>query len=389
MTVQEIDKVMEQYVISGEMSGGDLYVHKNGKLVYKNRWGIAKRDTIYRMASISKVLTTLGFMKLYEEKKADLDDKVSKYLPEYENMKVVADERFSKMENVIKFLKMGITPELENVKFIPTERQLTIRDLLTHSSGLEMGLYGLAASKNIMAKERSNNLEERVRCYSELALDFQPGSRTGYSPLANFDLIARIIEVITGRRFSDYMEQKVFFPLEMEDAVYHLSKKQKERLIPLYSFRNGNIEDVTGTSEDIENVGGITTDYDSGSAGVYCGAESLAHVAEMLGNNGVFREKTFLQPETVRTIYTEHAYRHLEPEPGMEWALGVKVRKSPEKANSNATKGTYGWSGAYGTHLFVSPTDGLSASFCMNRADIGGSGSYISKKVEELVFNIW
>ena len=88
-------------------------------------------------------------------------------------------------------------------------------------------------------------------------------------------------------------------------------------------------------------------------------------------------------------MQTEGARKHLEPEPGMTWGLGVKIRQNPKAAGSHATEGTYGWSGAFGTHFFISPRDGIEAVFLTNRADLGGSGSYISTEVEKLVFGIW
>ena len=88
-------------------------------------------------------------------------------------------------------------------------------------------------------------------------------------------------------------------------------------------------------------------------------------------------------------MHTEAAEQHLEPDPGTVWGLGVKIRQNPNAAKSFATEGTYGWSGAFGTHFFVSPKDHLEAVFMTNRTDLGGSGSYISAKVEELVFDIW
>jgi CubicO group peptidase (beta-lactamase class C family) len=106
----------------------------------------------------------------------------------------------------------------------------------------------------------------------------------------------------------------------------------------------------------------------------------------MLANDGELEGVRILNPETVKMIYTEGAYRHLEMEPGMEWGLGMIVRKDPKKAGINVTKDTYGWSGAYGTHFFVSPKDKLEVVFVMNRANIGGAGSHISKRIEELVF---
>lgn len=388
MNEQKIQEVMEQYTVSGEMPGGSLSVHKRGELVYQNCWGIAEEDTIYRMASISKIFTAIGFMKLYEKGKVGLDDPVSKYLPAYESMMAVEDERFMGLEAMIRFMKTRKAPRLEEAKLAPAERQITVRDLLTHSSGIGMGLYGTLAEEKMRAEGwKDDDLEKRVDRYSRTALGFQPGTQTGYSPLAGFDLIARIVEVVTGRRFSEYMREEVFVPLEMTDAAYHLSREQKSRLIPLYSFEGGKMADDTGSGADVEGTAGSA--YDSGSMGVYCSAEDLDHVAQMLGNNGNFRGKQILLPGTVQMLQTEHAYRHLEPEPGMEWGLGVMVRQDPEAAKSFAAKGTYGWSGSFGTHLFVSPEDDLAVSFCMNRSNIGGAGSYISRKVEELVFGIW
>ena len=390
MNEQIINEVMKEYVRTGEMSGGSLFVHKDGKLIYHNSWGLAKDDTIYRMASISKVITMVGFMKLYDKGKFGLDDKVSKYLPGFENMLVVDDERLKGLENIMKFMTTGQAPDLEDVKLVPAERELTIRDLLTHSSGLEMGLYGMLANKKMMAEGgKDDNLEKRIEHYSKFALDFQPATGTGYSPLASFELIARIIEVLAAISFDKYMRQEVFEPLEMVDAAYHLSEEQKTRLTRLYHYENGKVTDATGTAEDLDSIGAIGPNLCSGSAGVFCRAEDFDHITQMFANNGNFRGKQILTPKTIQTIQTEHAYNFLEPEPGMEWALGVKVRQDPERAESFATKGTYGWSGAYGTHLFVSPNENLAVSFCMNRANIGGSGSYISKKVEELVFGIW
>ncbi len=96
-----------------------------------------------------------------------------------------------------------------------------------------------------------------------------------------------------------------------------------------------------------------------------------------------------MKPETVELIHTEAQQHHLEPEPGFVWGLGVKIRQNPSLGKSFATAGTYGWSGAYGTHFIVSPKDRLSAVFMTNRSDIGGSGSYVSRKIEELVFSIY
>lgn len=395
MKEEHIEKVMEDYVACGEMAAGILIVHRRDKLLYHNRWGYVdlartqpvQEDTIFRMASMTKVLTAAGILKLQERGEISLEDEVRKYLPEFADRQVVADKRFGNLED---FLQGRIRIEeisLGQVETVPARRELTIRDLLTHSSGLEMGIYGWL--KRMRLPYGDDTLETRMEKLAKLALDFQPGMGTGYSPTANFDLLARIVEVISGESFDVYMKRELFEPLEMSDTAFHLTKEQEARLIPLYKPVDGKQIDVSGTAEDVGGVAGIGPEYLSGSGGAYSTAQDYDHFTCMLCMEGSYRGKQILKPETVKLLHTARAYQKLEPEPGYEWALGVKVRTDPVRGGSFATKGTYGWSGAFGTHFFVSPKDGLCATFVMNRADIGGSGSYISRKVEELVFGIW
>ena len=395
MTETSINTVMEGYVDSAEMAAGILTVHRRDALLYHNRWGYVdqertqpvQEDTIFRMASMTKVLTAAGVLKLYERGKIGLEDEVRKYLPEFAARRVVTDKRFGNLED---FLQGRINMDaisFEQVETVPAQRELTIRDLLTHSSGLEMGVYGWL--KRMRLPQCDDTLKTRMEKLAEFALDFQPGMGTGYSPLANFDLLARIVEVISGESFEVYMKRELFDPLEMEDTTFHLTKEQEKRLIPLYKPLDGQQTDVSGTAEDIGEIAGIGPNYASGAGGAYSTARDYDHFTEMLCMEGRYQETQVLKPETVKLLHTARAYQNLEPEPGYEWALGVMVRTDPVRGGSFAAKGTYGWSGAFGTHFFVSPKDGLCATFVMNRADIGGSGSYISRKVEELVFGIW
>lgn len=393
---KQLSDMMEQYVEQGEMACGVLFVHKDGELVFKGKWGFIDEEkkvsveynSIFRMASMTKVLTAVGVLKLLENNKLGLDDEVSKYIPGFSNKCVVADDRFEGMENLQKYWILREKAPLDDVKVVPANRELTIRDLLTHSSGLEMGLYGFLYSASLYDKE--DTLKTRIDKLCTMALDFHPGTSTGYSPTASFDLLARIIEVVNGEPFDVYMEKEIFSPLEMKDAAFHLVKQeQKKRLVPLYKLENGQQKNVTGTSEDINGIGSIGPKYMSGAAGVYCTAEDYSHFTRMLCDEGLYKDTRILKEKTVKMVYKERAYQHLEPEPGMEWGLGVKVRQNPEKAHSSLSPGAYGWSGAFGTHFFICPKEKLAATFVMNRADIGGSSSYISKKVEEMVFSIW
>ena len=397
MTKQEIATCMQEYVEHQEMSGGALMVRKNGELVYQNKWGMAcidskeeiSYDSIYRMMSMTKCVTAVAILQLIESGKLGLDDSLSKYVPEFKNMQVASDERYViDMDHPKKILLQVPLFKMEKVKTVPADREITIRDLLSHSSGLEQGAVGLIAMMKMKIEDQI--LEDRVMRYSRYALDFQPGTGTSYSPLAGFDILGYVIERVSGMRFEEYLQRNICEPLEMKDTTFFLSDEQKKRLVHVYKREKETLKDVTGTKDDM--FGMLHQDkmrFEEGSGGLFSTIVDYEHLVEMLCNHGSFHGKQILKPETVKLMHTEAAEQHLEPDPGTVWGLGVKIRQNPNAAKSFATEGTYGWSGAFGTHFFVSPKDHLEAVFMTNRTDLGGSGSYISAKVEELVFDIW
>ena len=188
MRETDITEVMENYVNKQEMSGGALMVRKEGELVYKNKWGYSdlesntpiEYNSIYRFMSMSKCITGIAVLKLYEAGKIDLDAPVSVYIPEFANMRVADDVRYKMDENTkIKhmFWKL-LTFRMDKVKTVDCKREITIRDLLSHASGLEQGVVGLMAFIKMKPTDRS--LEERVMRYSRYVLDFQPGTSTSF-----------------------------------------------------------------------------------------------------------------------------------------------------------------------------------------------------------------
>ena len=397
MTKQDIAVCMQEYVDHQEMSGGALMVRKNGELVYQNKWGMAcidskeeiSYDSIYRMMSMTKCVTAVAILQLIESGKLGLDDSLSKYVPEFKNMQVASVERYViDMDHPKKILLQVPLFKMEKVKTVPADREITIRDLLSHSSGLEQGAVGLIAMMKMKIEDQI--LEDRVMRYSRYALDFQPGTGTSYSPLAGFDILGYVIERVSGMRFEEYLQRNICEPLEMKDTTFFLSDEQKKCLVHVYKREKETLKDVTGTKDDM--FGMLHQDkmrFEEGSGGLFSTIVDYEHLVEMLCNHGSFHGKQILKPETVKLMHTEAAEQHLEPDPGTVWGLGVKIRQNPNAAKSFATEGTYGWSGAFGTHFFVSPKDHLEAVFMTNRTDLGGSGSYISAKVEELVFDIW
>ena len=394
MKTYDIDKMMKKYVDSQEIAGAALMVRKRGKLVYQNKWGYADRskqkpieyDSIYRMMSLTKVSVAVGVMKLVENGFLSLDTPLSEYIPSFRNSRVVNDPRYSVQEGDAPdaFLAKLALFDKDQVKTIPADRELTVRDLLSHSSGLEMGVYGIL--RMLKYPQIHRTLEETAAYYADYPLDFQPGTGTGYSGFASFDVLLHVCEIITGLEGNEFMRKTVFEPLSMKDSTFILAPEQEKRLVHLYKRVDNTLTDVTGTGEDIESFLHIVKGYPCGSGGLYSTITDYERLAYMLCAEGMIDGAAYLKPETVRLMAKEAPKKHLEPEPGYVWGLGVKIRQNKDRGGFIATEGTYGWSGAFGTHLFVSPGDNLDCVFTSNRSDAGGSGFYISKAVEDIVF---
>ena len=394
MNVGEINNTIHGYLNNQEIAGGALLVRRNGELVYENTWGWAdiaaqrpiEEDAIYRMMSMTKPVTAAAVMQQVEQGKMGLDDPVSRWLPAFRSLRVVSDKRYEWHEgmNMLSLLPKLLFFRADGVKTVPAEREITIRDLLSHSSGLQQGIAGLLAYKKDTAVRES--LETECEKYSRLFLDFQPGTGTSYSPLAGFDVLGRIVEISSGEALDSYMKKHIFTLLDMKDTTFRLTAEQETRLVRAYKRKNGRLTDVTGTKDDMDSMLHRGSGYVAASGGLFSTVQDYEHFARMLLDGGTWNGNQVLRPETVAQMSTEGALTHLETEPGCVWGLGVKIRQDPKKGGSSCTAGTYGWSGAFGTHFFVSPADKLEAVWCTNRTDLEGSGSYISKKIEDLVF---
>ena len=389
-----IDSTIQSYVKNAELSGAALMVRKGGKVVYHNKWGwtdIADQTpitdaSVFRMMSMTKPVTAVGILKLMEKGLLSLDDPITKFLPLFQNMQVSIDKRyeFRPGMNPLSLLPKMLFFRMGNVKTEPATRDITIRDLLSHSSGLAQGIVGLLA----MRKDKSikKSLAQQADVLSQYVLDFQPGTGTGYSPLAGFDMLTRILEVASGMDADAYFRKEIFDPLGMADSFFWPNDTQKQHIVKCYKRKKNRLVDVTGTKDDMYGILACEAGYIAGCGGLFSTLADYDRFAQMLANGGTLDGVTILKPETVELMHTEAPEKHMEPDPGQVWGLGVKIRQDPAKGNLPVTAGTYGWSGAFGTHFFISPKDDLSCVWMTNRTDLGGSGSYISAKIEELVF---
>lgn len=394
MDTQEIQRTIDAYIQNQELAGGALLVRRDEEVLYENTFGYSDiaarqtiaRDSLYRLMSMTKPITAVAVMQLAEQGKIELDAPLNHYLHGFTAMRVVDDKRYAYHEgmNALSLLPGLLTFRLKAPRTVPAERDITIRDLLCHASGLEQGIYGLISMK--LDKSKRESLAALEQKYSTVPLDFQPGKGGGYSPLAGFDLLARVVEVVSGLPFDAYLQQNLFDPLGMQDTAFRLDDAQTARLVHVYKREKNRLQDVTDTAEDMDSLLKRGENYTAGCGGLFSTLHDYDRFAHMLLNGGEVDGVRVLQPETVRLMGQQGSPDYPDPDPGCAWGLGMKIRKDPRKAKSACTAGTFGWSGAFGTHFFVSPKDHLSAVWMMNRSDIDGAGSYISKKIEELVF---
>ena len=394
MDTQEIQRTIDAYIQNQELAGGALLVRRDEEVLYENTFGYSNiaarqaiaRDSLYRLMSMTKPITAVAVMQLAEQGKIELDAPLNRYLHGFTAMRVVDDKRYAYHEgmNALSLLPGLLTFRLKAPRTVPAERDITIRDLLCHASGLEQGIYGLISMK--LDKSKRESLAALEKKYSTMPLDFQPGKGGGYSPLAGFDLLARVVEVVSGLPFDAYLQQNLFDPLGMQDTAFRPDNAQTARLVHVYKREKNRLRDVTDTAEDMDSLLKRGENYTAGCGGLFSTLHDYDRFAHMLLNSGAVDGVRVLQPETVRLMGQQGSPDYPDPDPGCTWGLGMKIRKDPQKAKSACTADTFGWSGAFGTHFFVSPKDHLSAVWMMNRSDIDGAGSYISQKIEELVF---
>jgi len=398
--IKDIENAMQLEIDQKRLAGVSLKVRRAGEVLYENQWGYAdienripvKEDTIFRFMSSTKVVTAVAVMMLVEEGRLTLDDKVEDYYPGFGKLKVVADPKFEKPENVQELMQRNGEVSFDDIPLVDAIRPITIRDLLSHASGLALGTLGALVANNLM--QQNDTLQDRVTRWSEnLCADTQPGEYAFYSALVGFDILSAIVEKITDKTFGDFLKERLFEPLDMEDSCFHLKEVQKSRLAKLYRYdKDKGLTDVTGSAEDIYTF--ATPKYECGSGGLFSTVRDYEHMVQMLAQEGMYSGRQILKPDTVRLMRTQAQPKQLLSRtfmPGAEWGLGVIIWKDPSLKRPGVPEGTFGWSGGFGTHCFIDPASGLEATVGINLSNIEGMGCFspVNKMIEKLVFENW
>jgi CubicO group peptidase (beta-lactamase class C family) len=358
--LQRIDKLVQQYIDSGWVKGADAFIARDGKIVYNKSFGMAdaennvsmKTDAIFRIASQTKAITSVAVMMLFEEGKFLLDDPISKYIPAFAHPKVLAE----------------FNPKDSTYTTIAAKREITIRDLLTHTSGIDYAQIGSDKMNAIYAKAGikpgfGNDkmvLADVINKLAVLPLVHQPGERFTYG--LNVDVLGYLVEKLSGKSLDQFFKERIFEPLGMSDTYFYLPKSKFGRLAQAYApdkqqhLIKWNETTVPGISPDYPVVKGT---YYSGGAGLSSTIKDYAIFLQMLLNNGEYNGRRLLARHTVE-LMTSNQVGNLTVLNTMDkFGLGFEVTTEAGQAKLGETKGSFSWGGAFGTTYWADPKEHL------------------------------
>jgi CubicO group peptidase (beta-lactamase class C family) len=343
--LRRIHEAIERHIDAGEISGAVTLVARRGRLVHFEAHGLMdieskrpmEKGAIFRIASMSKPITGAAVMMMLEEGKLRLNDPVSKFLPEFKNSKVA--------------LPRGDSGEFY---LVPADRELTIRDLLTHTNGLMTGGIGSKSGPPRMVE--GDTLAAYIPRLGAVPLDFQPGTQWAYSGYAGPDTLSRIVELVSGQPYDEFLRTRIFQPLGMKDTFFYPPDDRRPRLATLYS------KSPKGLLKAENQDGFSLKTYFSGGGGLMSTAEDYLQFAQMLLNGGELHGRRLLSPRTVDLMSSNHVGDLFNgklgrPAHGMGYGLLVGIVEDGVAAGLRVTNGSFGWDGAYGTQTWIDPRE--------------------------------
>jgi CubicO group peptidase (beta-lactamase class C family) len=348
-----IDNMLNQGIDSGWIAGAVGFIARDGKIVYDKSFGMSdiekkslmQRDDIFRIASQTKAITSVAVMMLFEEGKLLLDDPVSKYIPEFAHPRVL--DQFNERDTTY--------------TTIPANREISIRDLLTHTSGIDYAGIGSDKMKAIYAKASIPTgfvsekivLGDKIRALGKLPLVHQPGERFTYG--LNVDVLGYIVEVVSGENLDHYFHKHIFEPLGMNDTYFYLPGSKTERLVKVATEdKDHHLINMQG---DIVNYPVVTGTYFSGGAGLSSTVKDYATFLQMLLNKGEYNGKKLLSRRTVE-LMTSNQIGSLNL--GRDkFGLGFQITTDAGQAKLGITEGSFSWGGYFATTYWADPRERL------------------------------
>jgi CubicO group peptidase (beta-lactamase class C family) len=362
-----IREAVQRHIAAGNVPGVVTLVARRGRIVHFETHGFndveAKKpmpkDAIFRLASMSKPIGAVAVMMMVEEGKVRLNDPVSRFIPEFKQATVAVPKGGAAPAG------RGRGGPPPDVDLVPT-RAITVRDLLTHTSGLMSGGPGQqTAPPAAQQRTAQDTLATYVPRLGGVSLDFQPGTLWRYSGLHGFDVLCRIVEIASGMTIDRFRQQRLFDPLGMKDTGFTITAPRQPRMAIMYRRVPGGPSTAVGAGgfERQPDQGGLSSPtYFSCSGGIVSTAEDYLQFAQMLVNGGELNGRRYLSPKTVALLASNHTGELVNgqfgrPARGMGFGLGVQVVDDPVAADLRQSKGTFGWAGAYGTNINIDPQE--------------------------------
>lgn len=370
--LKRVDATITQWIKEEQLNGATAIILRNGKIVYHKSFGFAnneqdipmRNDHIFRIASMTKPIISVAAMMLYEEGKFLLTDPVSKFIPEFKNPVVL--DKYNAADTTY--------------TTVPAKREITMRDILAHTSGIGYAQIGSGTANAIYYKNKINGgigtpystLKDVITRLARLPLLVQPGEEFYYG--LNTDVLGYLIEVISGMPFDKYLQQKIFDPLGMKDTYFFLPKEKQARLVVLYKEVNNKIDiqdsliSLNGTfSRDFPKTANGT--YFSGGAGLASTAYDYALFGQMLLNGGELNGKRIVSPATVKLMVSNQIGDHLmwgDTNKARRFGLGFGILTDYAEKTLMIPEGSYGWDGMFASHYWTDPRNKMVVVFMRN-----------------------
>ncbi len=365
--INRLEQWLEKEITEDRLPMAEVLIYHNGSLGYHHTAGVSDMSTkraleenqLYHLMSMTKPIISVAFMMLYQEGHFELSDEVARYLPEFEDLRVAQN-----------------TGEGVAVATDPAESAVTIEQVLTHTAGFSHGLTGTKLDNEIAAAlyyRPQADIAARVNTLASLPLTAQPGKQWIYS--ASPDILARLIEVFSGQTVAEFLQERLFDPLDMKDTGYNIPSEQASRLVANHQVTE---EGMSKAAMQLPSSGNKVY---GGSHGLYSTASDYLKFCRMLLNEGSLDGRQYLSPAIVELMtlnYTENLR-----EPGFGFGLGFGIVTDVAASGMPGSEGLYYWSGAYSTYFFIDPTEDLIAIMMSQRAPYSG---YHERMLRQMVY---
>ena len=354
--LRRLDTAMQKAVDSGELPGAVVLIARDGQLVYAKSFGWQDRerkipmrnDSIFRLYSMTKPIVSVAAMMLVEEGRLGLQEAVSKYIPEFKNMKVGVESKDADGKPVL--------------TLVDAKRQITVQDLLRHTSGLTYGVVGTPTAVKKMYNDAEIFSQKWVladfcRALAKLPLQFQPGTTWEYGH--STDVLGRVVEVASGQTLDVFLAERIFEPLKMVDTAFQVPPGKQDRIAqPMPDVYTGKMPELIIDFSKPQT-------FFAGGHGLVSTAGDYLRFAQMLANGGELEGARILGPRTVEYMTSNHVSAQIDkgptflPGPGYGFGLGFATRIDRGQSEWPGSPGDFYWAGYAGTYFWVDPEEAL------------------------------